>query len=431
MTYKAGDMVKVVTKDEMVEGIVLPRPDILEGDFLVVKLDSGYNIGIDQKKIKKIEVLKKAKATKEKKIKLKHNPKLPKVSFLSYGGTISSKVDYDSGGVSADLTAEDFVSMAPELEEIANLKAKKEMSVMSEDMNFGHWAKMASDVARELNSGADGVVVTQGTDTLHYTTTALSFFLKNLKKPVIVTASQRSIDRGSSDAFINLICAVRAAGHLKGAGVFSCLHGSSNDDYCILIRGTKVRKMHTSRRDAFRPINELPIAKVYPDKKDIDVLNKNFEKRGKGKVIAQSKYEENIAMIFIHPAMDPGVIDYYIKRGVKGIVLMATALGHVPTQFKKYSLLPNLKKAKDKKIPIIIATQTIYGRVHPLVYTNLRKLSIELGAIYAEDMLCETAFVKLGWVLGQTKDYSKIKELMLTNFAGEINENIDDKSFLY
>ena len=259
MAYKEGDTVRITTADEALAGIILPRPEILKGDFIVLKLENGYNIGIDKKKIKKIGLVKKGAPPKAPKIKIKHDPRLPKVSILSYGGTISSKVDYRTGGVYADLTAEDFVAMCPELEKIANLKAKMEMSMMSEDFNWDVWARIAEDVEKELNAGADGVVVTQGTDTLHYTTAALSFFLKDLCKPVIVTASQRSIDRGSSDAFQNLICAVKAAGHFDGAGVYSCLHGSTNDDYCLLIRGVKLRKMHTSRRDAFRPINELPI----------------------------------------------------------------------------------------------------------------------------------------------------------------------------
>jgi glutamyl-tRNA(Gln) amidotransferase subunit D len=426
---KSGDKVKIITEKEEFEGILMPRPELLEKGFTVIKLDNGYNIGIEDKKIKEIKLIEKYTQKKEKKIKIPFNKNLPTVSILSTGGTISSKIDYKTGGTYADYTAEDFVAMMPELAKIANLKTKKVMSIMSEDMNSEDWTKIAKIIADELNSGVDGVVITQGTDTLHFSTAAMSFLLKDLTKPVVFTAAQRSIDRGSSDAFMNLICAVTAAAKFDGAEVVSCLHGTTNDDYCILNRGAKVRKMHTSRRDAFRPIDELPLAKVYPDK--IEIVNKEYKKRCEGKVTADNKFESKTALIQIYPGMDPKIIDFYINRGYKGIVLAATALGHIPTLKEKYSLMPNLKKAIDKGISIIIASQTLYGRVHPLVYTNLRKLSLELGCIFVEDMLPETAYVKLGWVLAKTTNPEKVKELMLTNIAGEITERSDEKSFLY
>jgi glutamyl-tRNA(Gln) amidotransferase subunit D len=187
--------------------------------------------------------------------------------------------------------------------------------------------------------------------------------------------------------------------------------------------------MHTSRRDAFRPINELPLAKVFPDGK-IEVVNNNYKKRGKGKAAVDDKFEDKVALIQVYPGMEGEVIDFYVSKGYKGIVLAATALGHVPTNGPK-NILGNIKKAIDKNIPVIIASQTLYGRVHPLVYTNLRKLSIELGCIFAEDMLPETAYVKLGWVLGHTSKIEEVKELMLKNTAGEIIERMLPDSFLY
>ena len=430
MTYKPGDTVKITTNNDEFVGVLLPRPEILKGDSVILKLESGYNIGIDKKNVKKIELLKKYISIKEKEVKIKHNPNLPKVSFLSYGGTISSKVDYNTGGVFADLTAKDFVIMCPELEDIANISTKKIGNMMSEDMAYNDWILIAKEIETEIKNGADGVVLTQGTDTLHYTTAILSFFLKDVTKPVIVTASQRSIDRGSSDAFINLICAIKAAGHFDGAGIYSCMHGSSDDNHCLLIRGTKVRKMHTSRRDAFRPINELPIAKIYHNKKDIEVINENYIKKTNENFKSIISFEKEIAMVYVHPGINPDIIDFHLNKGVRGIVIMGTALGHVPSNGKS-DMIPNIKKAIKKGVFIVVASQTIYGRVHPLVYTNLRKLSIDAGVVFLEDMLPEVAYVKLGWALSQTKDLLKLKEMMLTNYSGEINTRIDEKSFLY
>jgi len=424
MTAKAGDYVKVVTDDSEYEGILMPRPELLEKGITVVKLDNGYNIGIEENRIKKIEVKEKYSPKESKKTKIPFDKKLPTVSVLSTGGTISSKVDYKTGGTVAEYTAEDFVEMMPELAKTANLKAKKIMETMSEDFSNKDWSLMAKAIVKELES-VDGVVVTMGTDTLHIAAAALSFFLKDLGKPVVLTAAQRSIDRGSSDAFMNLICAVTSAAKSDIAEVMTCLHGTTNDDYCLLNRGTKVRKMHTSRRDAFRPINELPLAKVYSDGK-IEEVNKEHKKRSDSHASVDDKFEEKTAMVLVYPGMDGGVIDYYVDKGFKGIVISATALGHVPQ-----NVYANIEKAQKKGVSVVVASQTIYGKVHPLVYSALRMLSIKLNCTFAEDMLPETAYVKLGWALGHAKKPEEVKEIMLTNVAGEITERILPDSFLY
>ena len=431
MKPEYGDVVEICTDEGDYHGILMPRPEILEKGYAIVKLDNGYNIGIDEKRIKKIEVVRKYEKRKEVRHKISYKKDLPNVALLSFGGTISSKVDYRTGGAYADYTAEDFTAMMPELENIANLKTEKVMGIMSEDMSPEDWQLMARKIAKEINDNKiSGVVAAQGTDTLHYSTAAMSFFLRNLNKPVVFTAAQRSIDRGSSDAFSNLICAVHSAAKFDGAAVVTCLHGTINDNYCILNRGTKVRKMHTSRRDAFRPINELPLAKAYEDGR-IEVLNHDYNKRNDGKALVEDKFERKTALIHVYPGMDPALLDYYRKNKYRGIVIAATALGHVPTINPKYSLMKKLKELIDNGTAVVISTQTIYGRVHPYVYTNLRKLSVELDCIFVEDMLPETAYVKLGWVLAQAHNIDEAREMMLINYAGEISERADEMAFLY
>lgn len=425
---KPGDLVEIKADKETLKGILMPRPDILNANIIVLKLENGYNIGIEPAKIKETKVLKKYSHEKQKKQDIKHNKALPTIAILSTGGTISSRVDYRTGGVYADYTAEDFVELCPELKEIANIKAKKIMELMSEDINPANWQEMAGIISKELDD-VNGVVVTHGTDTMHFSSAALSFFLGKLGKPVVLTGAQRSIDRGSSDAFMNLVCAVNAAAKFNGAGVFICMHGTTSDDYCLLIRGTKVRKMHTSRRDAFRPVNEQAIARVFPDG-SIEIINENYTKSSDNKTELDAKFEEKTALIQVYPGMDSDIINHYISKGYKGIVLAATALGHVPTVDPKRSLLPGIKEAVKKGIPVVIASQTIYGRTHPYVYTNLRKLSMQHSCIFVEDMLPEVAYIKLGWVLAHTADLNKIKEMMLTNYAGEITKRSDDNAFL-
>jgi glutamyl-tRNA(Gln) amidotransferase subunit D len=206
------------------------------------------------------------------------------------------------------------------------------------------------------------------------------------------------------------------------------MHENMSDDCCIAIRGTKARKMHTSRRDAFRPINELPIARIHWKSKKIEILNENYRKRSNKKVKVSDRIEPRVALIKIYPGIDASIMDFYIDKKYRGIVIEATGLGHTPT-LGKSSFLPKVEKATSLGIPVVITSQCLYGRVHPTIYHNLRELS-RRGAIFAEDMLPETAYVKLIWVLGQTKKMDRIREMMLTNYAGEITERTNPKAFL-
>lgn len=415
---KPGDLAEVKTKKNTHTGIIMPRPALITGDDLIVKLDSGYNIGIARKDITSITLIKQHKQKKEsKKPPIKFDKKKPTISILSTGGTISSKVDYRTGGVYASYTASDLLESMPELSDIANIKSRALMNVMSEDMTPGVWLEIAAEIAKELNSGVDGVVVTHGTDTMHFSTAAVSFLLPNLSKPVVFTGSQRSSDRGSADSFLNLTCSISFAVS-DVCGVYLVMHGSLNDTYCYAHLGTKVRKMHTSRRDAFKSINAHPAAKVFPDGR-ITYLSK-VKKRQDLKTKTDLKFEEKIGLVRVFPGMPPKILDFYLEQGYNGLVIEGTALGHVPTE-GKMSLIPKIKKAISKGVIVAMTTQCLYGRVHPHVYTNLRKVS-HLGVIYCEDMLPETAYVKLGWVLGHTKEYAKAKQMMLTNYAGEITE---------
>jgi glutamyl-tRNA(Gln) amidotransferase subunit D len=324
----------------------------------------------------------------------------------------------------------EFLHNIPELVNIVNIKhIKKPITKMSEDMDYIDWQEIARQVARDLNSGMQGAIITHGTDTLHFTSAALSFMLRNLHKPVVLVGAQRSSDRGSSDAGMNLICSsIASVGEIAEVGI--CMHGESADTFCLFNRGTKVRKMDTSRRDAFRPINELPLARVHPTGK-IEILNKNHKKRNnKLKVQVDAKFEPKVALLKAYPGSDPSIIDYLVTKGYKGFVIETTGLGHVPT-FARKSWIDTIKKHVKDGIPFVTSTQTLYGRINPNVYTNLRILYHEAGAIPGEDMLPETAYVKLGWVLGHTKSLEKVREMMLTNYAGEITTRSLPGTYLY
>lgn len=421
-----GDKIKIKNKGKVLEGILMPRPELGDNNIVVLKLNNGYNIGIsyDEKSI--LEKL--SEHTKEEfsfpKVKdIGESKNKNKVSLIYTGGTIGSKIDYVTGGVYMLTKPEELLHEVPELKEIANIEVKHLMSVASEDISYIEWQKIAESTAEALNSGARGVVITHGTDTMHYTSAALSFMLKNINGPVVLTGAQRSSDRGSSDAFMNLICATNIAANANINEVGICMHATHSDDYCNLIKGTKARKMHTSSRDAFKSINAKVLAKAYQNGK-IEVFEKT-EQQTKNKVVANTKFEPKVALILTYPNSDPKILDYYSKKNYKGVIIEGTGLGHAPvsTSHKEFNWLSEIKSATESGMVVGITSQCINGRVNGNVYRNGRLIQ-DMGAVYCEDMLPEVAYVKLGVLLG---NYNKKEtdRLLPMNIAGEITKKTD------
>lgn len=417
-SIKTGDRVRVTRDGRSYEGVLMPKAEG-SGDCIVLKLDNGYNVGLELKAGATLRKIASAKPSQHVKHKVHHDPSKPTVLILHTGGTIASKVDYEIGGVVARFDPEDLVGMVPELERIANIQTKLVFQEWSENMTSKHWQTLAKEVYKACrNDKIAGVVIGHGTDTMHYSAAALAFFLENLNKPVVLVGAQRSSDRGSSDAHLNLVCAAHLASQGDLAEVVIVMHESSSDDRCAIIRGVKARKMHTSRRDAFGPINGLPLGSV--DRKGNLQLAGAYNKRHRGKAKLVNKFEERIALVKTYPNQSPKILEHLVKSGCKGIVLEGYALGQAYTK-GPYNLLPILKKI-TQKIPVFMASQSIYGRVNMNVYNAGRMLQ-EAGVIgEMHDMHPELAFVKLGWVLGQTKDKQKVKEMMLTNCRGELGE---------
>ncbi|MEM4230288.1 MAG: Glu-tRNA(Gln) amidotransferase subunit GatD [Candidatus Pacearchaeota archaeon] len=418
---KPGDIVRITTFKEQIEGILL---ESFESGILLIKLKSGYNIGIKKEDITNIELIKKTEK-EEKKYEVKEKKNLPYVDIIITGGTLSSRVDYKTGGVKWLTKPEELFKFYPEIFDIVNVR-KIEIPFMkaSENMCAEDWKKIAEICEKSLNEDeVKGVIITHGTDFLHYTSAALSFFLRDLNKPVVLTYSQRSSDRASSDASLNLKCAAYAS-ISDIAEVMLVGHASSNDDFCYVMPGTKVRKMHTSKRDAFKVINSKPFAKIFPDGK-IEKISSHNIRDDKKKVRLDNEFNDKVALLKFYPGQDPEILDYYIKK-YHGVVIEASGLGHVAvSEEAKHDWLPKIKKAIDNGLVVCMACQTIYGRLNPLVYSPGRALT-KAGVIFLEDMLPETAFVKLGWVLGHKNWKDKIKEKMLEPIAKEINERLEE-----
>ncbi|MBN3037304.1 MAG: Glu-tRNA(Gln) amidotransferase subunit GatD [Candidatus Diapherotrites archaeon] len=434
---RVGDRVRIGD----IEGLLMPRV-MGSPDHVIIKLDNGYNAGV---RFSKSTALERSKTHEPKRIEEEFEyeveeehakpskkelcpPGKPPVALLSAGGTIASKIDYRTGGVTATLDAKDIFASIPELQEqVCFAEAVDVCKVLSEDMDHTHWQALAKAAAKSLRK-SDGVIITHGTDTMHYTAAALSFMLPGLGKSVVLTGSQRSTDRGSTDAAMNLLCsAITAKSDLAHVGI--CMHANSSDDYCMFMRGTKVRKMHSSLRSTFRPINDYPLAFVWPEGR-VEVTSPRVERRSNAVPKPDTRFEPKVALLKAFPGSDPSILEYCVKQGFRGIVVEGTGFGHVPTQAKK-SWIPSIRAAVESGVVVAVASQAMYGSTNMEVYSNLRVLFRESGAIPCGDMLSETAYVKLGWVLGHTKSAEKAGEMMLTNVAGEFNSRLEEDMFLY
>lgn len=410
-----GDVIRIRNDKETYEGILIPRSEYGDKKHIVIKLQSGYNIGIRVTPTTKVEKIGAgAKPTFTPPPLPERKPGLPRVAIVSTGGTIASRVDYRTGAVRPALSASDLYSVVPELSDIAIIDTEILFSLFSENIKTEHWSETAKTVAKDIEKGVAGVVVAHGTDTLGYTAAALSFSLQNLPVPVVLVGSQRSADRPSSDAATNLVGAVKAAAKAPFAEVVVAMHETVSDKGILFHRGTKVRKCHTSRRDTFRSINVSPLARLENEK--IQMLVENYRSRDSSrKLTLKPDFDENVALVKFHPGLDPEIVEWYVDNGYRGIVLEGTGLGHVGNY-----CVAALRKAVEKNVVVAMTSQCIWGRVDMNVYNQGRDL-LAMGIIPLEDMLPETALVKLMWVLGQTKDVEEAKTLLATNIAYEIS----------
>lgn len=418
---KPGDRVIVKLKDGTVlSGLLLPRPQLYSSDsIIIVKLSNGYNIGISVQKIQDIEISGTIthSSTKVAEASRYHCFQgLPKVMLISTGGTIASKVDYETGAVTPALKPEEIVEWIPELGEISIVSSKEIMSIFSEDMTPQLWEKIAVEVYKEIMNGVDGVVVAHGTDTMSYTASALAFSIQNKPVPIVFVGAQRSSDRPSTDAVYNLLAGFITASKAPFAESVIVMHGDLSDKINTVHRGVKTRKMHTSRRDAFQSINDKPLALVDVANKELKVIGNIVEYRGRKEPVLKSRFDDKVALIKVYPGLHEEIIEFLVDKGYHGIVIEGTGLGHVPNK-----LVNSIKRAVENGIPVVMTSQCLFGHIDMYVYSTGRRL-LEAGTIPGYDILPETAYVKLSWILGSlTRDVEEVRKIFTTNIAGEIN----------
>ncbi|HDI75346.1 MAG: Glu-tRNA(Gln) amidotransferase GatDE subunit D [Thermoprotei archaeon] len=410
------DRIRVEKDGVVYEGLLMPRPFYGDPRCIVIKLDNGYNIGIYFSGETRIRLVSKS----EKRIieEIKEHLREGEITVINTGGTISSKVDYLTGAVYPSFSAKDLYEMVPEIRDIAKIKARPLFNILSEDMTPDRWKMMAKAVYEEFKSGAKAVILTHGTDTMHYSAAALAFAVRKTPGPIVFVGAQRSPDRPSSDAFLNLLSAVITAKKAPFGESVIVMHGESSDTYCYVHRGVKARKLHTSRRDAFKSVNDRPIAKV-ENMRLVTLTNKYIRREEDAEeIVFKPEFDSRVLLVKVHPGCSKEIIEWALEKKFHGIVLEATGLGHVP-----YYMVKSIEEAVAEGVPVLVTSQCIWGRVNLNVYRRGVEL-IKAGVIPCEDMTPETALVKLMWTLAQTRDIERVRELMLTNFVYEINNRL-------
>ncbi len=407
---------RMQTLDGDFEGLILPRAETANPHHIVLKLHNGYNVGIHVERIQSItEIGYKRAHYQIPEKEFPFDPVKPRVTLLGTGGTIASRLDYRTGAVIPAFSPGELYGAVPELADIANLTTKRIYAVFSENMTPETWIGTAKAIKEEIENGADGIVIGHGTDTMHYTAAALTFMVQDPPVPIIMVGSQRSSDRPSSDAALNLIDATYAAAHGDIAEVLVCMFGPTSDQYDLLHRGTRVRKMHSSYRSTFRTISDTPVATVRMG--EVKPIKKDYRRRDRTRQLKlDAVFDERVTILYYYPNMKPDLIDSLVDNGYKGIVIAGTGLGH----FNK-PLYPAIKRAIDAGVHIYMTVETLWGYVQMYVYDTGRDI-MELGVVPAGNMIPETAYVKLGWALGHSHDRDEVAKLMLTPIGGDITD---------
>ena len=414
-----------ISKDNATyEGLLLPRSQHTADNYLTVKVDTGYNLGVLVDDATKIEETGYQKGHyKLPHIDVKPDKQLPSVTLLGTGGTVASRLDYRTGSVIPAFTPEELFSAVPELISKVNLTPKTLYQILSENFRPEYWVRTAEAIAKEIESGVEGVIIGHGTDTMCTTGAALAYFLRNLPVPVVLVGSQRSSDRPSSDGPRNILYAATLAGYENFAEVVVCMHGGTSDSYNLVHRAVRCRKMHSSRRDTFRTLDDIPLGKI--DDVSVNWFKDDVCHRGKVEDFQLDvKIDQRVGMLYSYPGMNPDILDSMVDKGYHGIVIIGTGLGHVGTD-----LFPPLERCQEEEIPVVLVVEPLFGYIHLRVYETGRDM-LARGIIEGGNMLPSAAYTKLIWVLGHTRDIKQVKTLMQTNIAGEITQREGPRGFL-
>ncbi len=416
--------VRVSKGSAVYEGLLLPRSQHTVDTYVTLKVDTGYNLGIHVDETTKLEEIGYQKGHyKLPSIDVKTQKGLPNVTLLGTGGTVASRLDYRTGAVLPAFTPEELFSAVPELTSTVNLTPKTLYQILSENFRPEYWVKTAESIAKEIEDGANGVIIGHGTDTMCTTGAALAYFLRNLSVPVVLVGSQRSSDRPSSDGPRNILYAARVAGYADLGEVAVCMHGGTSDSYNLIHRATRCRKMHSSRRDTFRTLDDVPLGKI--DELGFTWFKDDIRRRSsKEDFRLDTKIDTRVGMLYSYPGMNPDILESMVDQGYHGIIMIGTGLGHVGTD-----MFPALERCQEQEIPVVLVVEPLFGYVQLRVYETGRDM-LARGVIEGGNMLPSAAYTKMIWVLGHTRNMDEVKQLMQTNLAGEITAREGPRGFL-
>ena len=406
---KIGNKVKIFS-DIVYEGMIMPRYEKSDSDHITLKLKSGYNIGLEIDKIKKVEKLESSEIKSEQKKSVEMKSNLPKILLISTGGTIASKIDYRTGAVTPALSPEELNSSIPELAEMANIDTELILSEYSENLQPNDWKKIAQKLDEYSNSDYKGIIVAHGTDTMHYTSAFLSFALSGYPIPIALVGSQRSSDRPSSDAALNLIAAVKFLIDSHEKGVYVIMHNDESDQTIACHLGTRVRKNHTSKRGAFQTIGGNPAFLIAENSIQKNITREFFQNE---KYDPKINVDSRVALLKYYPGFDPRIVENLIDLGHKVIIFEGTGLGHIGKNMYEV-----VKKANQSGLFLGMTSQCIDGKVRMTVYESGRDL-MDMGIVPLGNLIPEIALVKAMWALGNTQDVSKIRDTMLQEISSE------------
>ena len=375
-------------------GTIIPSHDLSGPRVLTLKLSTGYNVGIrigprTTYRLLEPTARSAAGAVTTTRTSAGHGP--GGVALLTTGGTIASRVDYETGGVRPVSDEEEILAFYPELLDSGPLSITPVLDVLSENITPADWLSLAGKVVEAFRAGANGVVIAHGTDTLGFTSAALSFLLADLPGPVALVGAQRSPDRPSSDGPSNLYAAVRVAREGRLGEVVVVMHDGLSDDRFAIHRGTWVRKMHSSRRDAFQSRNGPPLGVVDGTSVRLGPLARPASP---GPARVEGPVDLRGGLLTFYPGLSSARARQF-SDGLRGIVLAGTGLGHIASEHLSW-----IREATSRGVVVAMTTQCLEGVVDPYVYATGRDL-LGAGVLYLDDLLPETAYAKLLWALGR------------------------------
>ena len=416
------------------EGTVLPPAG--EG-LTTLKLVNGYNLSYPREDVLDIEFLGDAgEGVVQKDSQFEEDESLPEILLIHTGGTIASKVDYDTGAVTAKFEPNELLSSIPELGSIARIRVHMIGNMWSDDLRPRHWNRMIAASHEAFRDGYAGVVVTHGTDTMHISSAAMSYaWSGDGGRPpgrIAFTGSQRSPDRGSSDAAENLISAVYWAAHgpevtgYRDSAVV-VMHDGGSDGRCAVLPGCASRKSHSSKRGAFRSVNQEPVAYV--------ALGADGPRIEDDRSVVSEREVADGPILFdegcsIHelvagPHLSPGLLEAVIETAPDAMVIRGTGLGHIPIldplgdSPENGGVADALSAAVEKGIPVIVTAEAVHGPVNMNVYAKGRNQR-SIGLI-GHGSMCPpgSAVVKLHYLLSKGLDINGVREAWEADLVGE------------